>query len=47
MLIPKYVVTLNGKYMQIFESHVKAYELMQSLQRRFPRAEVDIEPYYD
>lgn len=46
MLQHKYIIVMNSKYMNTFESYLKAYEYMEILQRRFPRAQIEIEPYY-
>lgn len=47
MMIPKYVVVMNSKYMKVFTKYTKAYNFMQILQRQYPRNEIEIEPYYE
>lgn len=38
----KYLVEMNGGYMNSFENYSEACELRDSLQRRFPTARVEI-----
>ena len=47
MLIPKYIVVMDSKYMKVFTKYTKACEYMRILQRQFPRKEIEIEPYYE
>ena len=47
MLLKKgYIVLMNSKYMNTFKDYTKAYDFMESLQRKFPRAIIEIEPIY-
>ena len=47
MLVSKYLVLMNSKEYQIFTSYMKAYECREILERKFPNAIIEIEPYYN
>lgn len=41
-----YRVYMNGSYINQFEDYTKAYECREMLERKFPKAIIEIEPYY-
>lgn len=39
----KYIVTINGSYLNSFASYSQAYELVEIMQCKFPKAKIIIE----
>ena len=46
MLVPIYIVKMDGSYMNLFYSYGDACDLRENLERRFPYANVTIESDY-